>query len=431
MWKPRTNHPCLNLARLALLIVAAAALVSCASEQTIKERNERRAAISTANAGYQYPWQRDGAGQATRPKRLDVESFEAAMALPDERFDLAQALVLFSKDYGSHEVDVEKTLAEVDKAINEFRSQVAPYKSQSHRIQMLRTYVHRRMGFDFDRLDPEGRSPENLYFDRVWKRKRGYCVTLSMVYLVLARGADIPLVGTRLPGHFAVMEAGLEEGGVIETTAGGRPRSRHELYDHFLMSHDAVEEHGAFLSELTDKQLFSTVFNNYGGLAVYRGDDATALTAFNRALQLDQRNIEALYNRSGVLMDSQEPGKVQQALFDLNDALEMEPNFYHGYCRRADLLHRFGRMEDANKDLRRARGIFPSKPYADVVEGVMRYRDGDLETARDAFSEALSKAPREESALRNLAIVERQMGNIQRAQELEAEHRKHFPEMHE
>jgi|GEM_PF-3549217 len=399
-----------------LLVLALSLLAGCVSADAIKERNAR---VNTSSQDS--PWEINTAETITHPQ---VRTFAEAMALPDERFDLALALLLFAKEEGKHDIDIDAMLYEIDQAIADLRRQVAPYKSRGHRKQMLRTFVHQRMRFEFDRSDPKGRESKNLFFDQVWQRRKGYCVTLSMVYLVLARGAGIPLAGTRLPGHFAVLDPDHPDEGVLETTSNGRPRSQHELYDHFLISREAVETYGAFMVPLSDKQLFSTMYNNLGGLAVWRGDEPAALKAYNEALRLDSRNIEALYNRAGVNMESKETPAVQQALADLNKAIQSEPNFYPGYCRRALLLHRFGRLDDANRDLRRARGIYPDKPYADVVEGVMRYREGEKTAAAEAFARALEKDSKDENALRNLAIVEAEQGNMQRSEELRARLRK-------
>ena len=52
-------------------------------------------------------------------------------------------------------------------------------------------------------------NPENSYLDRVLERKLGIPLTLSIVYLEVAKRANIPVVGVGIPGHFMVKIEGL------------------------------------------------------------------------------------------------------------------------------------------------------------------------------------------------------------------------------
>jgi regulator of sirC expression with transglutaminase-like and TPR domain len=72
-------------------------------------------------------------------------------------------------------------------------------------------------------------APENSFLPRVLERKRGLPIALSVVYIEVARRAQIPLFGVGLPGHFVVGYAP-SPGSVIllDPFAGARMLRRNE-----------------------------------------------------------------------------------------------------------------------------------------------------------------------------------------------------------
>ncbi len=83
--------------------------------------------------------------------------------------------------------------------------------------------------------------PDNSMLDVVLTRRRGLPILLSVVYIEVARRADIPIRGVGLPGHFVVAHFGADppllldpfERGATVTAAGGhdvvRPWRPHEI----------------------------------------------------------------------------------------------------------------------------------------------------------------------------------------------------------
>src|SRR3954454_21023221 len=63
--------------------------------------------------------------------------------------------------------------------------------------------------------------PENSMLDRVLERRRGLPILLSIVYVEVARRADVPLAGVGLPGHYVVGHFGAAEPLLLDPFAGG------------------------------------------------------------------------------------------------------------------------------------------------------------------------------------------------------------------
>jgi len=78
--------------------------------------------------------------------------------------------------------------------------------------------------------DDDYDDPRNSFLPRVLERRRGLPITLSIIYLEVARRAGVPLFGLALPGHFVVgYDLGDHQLVALDPFAGGRILDRPEL----------------------------------------------------------------------------------------------------------------------------------------------------------------------------------------------------------
>jgi regulator of sirC expression with transglutaminase-like and TPR domain len=63
--------------------------------------------------------------------------------------------------------------------------------------------------------------PENSMLDRVLERRRGLPILLSVVYVEVARRADVRVAGVGLPGHYVVAHFGGIEPLLLDPFSGG------------------------------------------------------------------------------------------------------------------------------------------------------------------------------------------------------------------
>lgn len=83
---------------------------------------------------------------------------------------------------------------------DEVRDQLRAGRTPARELAALEDVVGRRHGFAGDQREYD--HPDNSMLPRVLERRRGLPITLSVVYIAVARRARIPLVGVGLPGHF-------------------------------------------------------------------------------------------------------------------------------------------------------------------------------------------------------------------------------------
>ena len=386
---------------LAPAILLLSLLAGCASQQR--------------DADDPHPMRRDGA-EAAQFTTSD-ETLEQMLERDD--FDLPRALLLFSEKYypefagtPAHDVDISAKLIRFQGYADQLHDALRTDRSPRQRVRTLVDFVHIKLGLRFDQADTRGESFENLFFDSVLQRRFGYCVTLSMAYLVFGQAAGLDVKGIRLPGHFVVQFKDTESNGqpyetLLETTAFGQTRDEAFYWARDRFSATSVEN-GVYLTPLTDREIFGTLYNNLAGVTFLRGNYPLAVERYSRALELAPNNCESLYNRAVV----QNRRKLdREALKDLNEALRLDPGFVLAMLARAGILWQADERDPARADLAHAKRLRPDWPQVWMIDGTFLFESGDIDAAREAFATALERDPDYNTAHIALAELERKAGN--------------------
>src|SRR5262249_17355073 len=112
----------------------------------------------------------------------------------------------------------------------------------------------------------------NSYLNEVIDDREGLPITLSVLYMELARRLDIKVVGIGLPGHFIVQHVPAKgDGQLIDVFEGGRTLSREEAGQIARMytGEEAREEE---LRPVSKKAILIRMLHNLLGLARAEGD---------------------------------------------------------------------------------------------------------------------------------------------------------------
>ena len=81
-------------------------------------------------------------------------------------------------------------------------------------------FLARELGFQGNQRNYY--DPDNYYIHKVLERRTGIPISLSSVYLFVARRLGIPLVGIGMPGHFILRHARAEPALFLDPFGGGR-----------------------------------------------------------------------------------------------------------------------------------------------------------------------------------------------------------------
>jgi regulator of sirC expression with transglutaminase-like and TPR domain len=128
---------------------------------------------------------------------------ELAQALkpPDKDADLLRAALLVAR-LDNEELDVDGYLQEVGRMAKQVRAKLAATAGPAERLVALNRFLFKERGFHGSRSEYYARS--NSYVNEVIDDREGLPLTLSVLYLDLARQLDLKMVGVGMPGHFIV-----------------------------------------------------------------------------------------------------------------------------------------------------------------------------------------------------------------------------------
>jgi regulator of sirC expression with transglutaminase-like and TPR domain len=204
------------------------------------------------------------------------------------------------------------------------------------RIGILNRYVFGDLGFHGG---PEAyRDPRSSLLNEVIDRRVGIPLTLSLVYMELAKGADLQLIGVGFPGHFLVKTQGETPVRLLDPFQSGVELDTEDL-------EKILREVGATGTDLV--------------LALRAVDNRTIL----RRLLANLRQVYLLRNET------------ERALAAVERLLLLDPDSPQELYERGLLCGRLGRYPDATSALERLAEVAPESELAERVEAhLVRFR---------------------------------------------------------
>lgn len=240
---------------------------------------------------------------------LARQLFQHEVQQPDEQIYLERAaLYLAQEDYPELDVEAYLNALETMAADVEERSPTTFYPLKI--IQTINRYLYDDLGFAGNTTDYY--DPRNSFLNEVIDRRTGIPITLSLVYLAIARRVGLPMVGINMPGHFLIRPdiEGIElcvdpfHQGEILFPQDCEARLA-QVYGH------SVALKPAFLQAVSTRQYLARMLTNLKVTYIDRGKLAQALAAVDRLLllvpnaPLELRDRGVLYYRLDRPTDAQ------------------------------------------------------------------------------------------------------------------------------
>jgi regulator of sirC expression with transglutaminase-like and TPR domain len=203
---------------------------------------------------------------------------------PDEQICLERAaLYLAQEEYPN--LDVDAYLNGLDTMAAEVAEQLPTEAYPLKIIQTINRYLYDDLGFRGNSDDYY--DPRNSFLNDVLDRRTGIPITLSLVYLAIAKRLDFPMVGIGMPGHFIIRPV------VNEMEVFVDPFDRGEI----LFSQDCqtrlnqvygqpVQLHPQHLEAVTPQHFLARMLANLKMIYLHQGMLPKALAAIERILLL-------------------------------------------------------------------------------------------------------------------------------------------------
>jgi len=245
--------------------------------------------------------------------------FAEILALPDEQINLAEAaLLIAAEEYPG--LNVAAYLEKLDRIADVARDRIALAVDVSDYISAMNATLYEDYGFQGNRDNYY--DPRNSFLNEVIDRRIGIPITLSVLYIEVARRIGFRVEGVGMPGHFIVRHQAAEEIIYIDPFNRGRLLGEMgcaELIAEISGGRRRLEREQ--LLPVTKKQILSRMLVNLLGIYA-RNDHRRALMIIERILIIHP-NSSAHVRDHGLLLAL--VGQTSQAIAALERYLKMEP----------------------------------------------------------------------------------------------------------
>ena len=239
-------------------------------------------------------------------RRLFVQEIQQ----PDEAINLERAsLYIALEEYPDLEVDayihaLDTMAAEIQERLP---AELYPLKI----LKTIQQYLYEDLGYSGNRT--EYYDPRNSFLNEVIDRRTGIPITLSMIYLAIARRIDFPMIGINLPGHFIIRPIAEDMEIFVDPFHGGNILFLQDCEELLVKVFDRrVALQPEYLAAVSNRQLLGRLLTNLKVVYVNQRNFPKAAQASERILllfpdaPLEHRDRGVLYYRSDRLAEARQ-----------------------------------------------------------------------------------------------------------------------------
>ena len=261
--------------------------------------------------------------------------FAELMAADDRAIPLDRvALTIAQGEYG--DLEPADYLRRLDAMAAELRPRLSPEESTERLVAELNAYLFGEQAFHGNAGDYY--DPRNSYLNDVLDRRTGIPITLSVVYIELARRVGLPIEGVGLPGHFIVRApSATAEGLLIDPFQQGAVLSLADCADRLRQLYgNSLPFTPELLRPAGRREIVTRMLGNLKGCYLRRGDFDRALRAVEWTLLADAARGE---DRRELGLLHYRRGDFRRAIAELERYLEQSPSGPLAEQTRGQLRH--------------------------------------------------------------------------------------------
>ncbi len=213
------------------------------------------------------------------------QQFLNLIDLPDGAIDLGRAALVIAKEEYP-DLEVAAYLSRLDGMAEALRPRLERARDNPFAaIEAINEQMFGALGFRGN--DDQYFDPRNSFLNDVLDRKLGIPITLSLVYMEVARRVGFPLQGVAFPGHFLVRHARQGRDILIDPYHGGEILFAEDCRRRLRESYGTdLPLDQRFFRRATTKQILTRMLNNLRGIYLASGDFDRALGVLDRLMVL-------------------------------------------------------------------------------------------------------------------------------------------------
>lgn len=181
------------------------------------------------------------------------------LSLPDDQLDYGRAKLAFDRIVDPS-LNADATMAEIDRLARRASGLAGPHASPAAKLSALRRVIYEsgdwngRRPFAYDHADPLGRNVRNKLIPTYLASRRGNCVSMPILFLIVAERMGLNLALSTAPLHIFLRYA--EESGReinLEATSGALPARTAWYRQNLPMTNRAIES-GLYMRTLSRRE---------------------------------------------------------------------------------------------------------------------------------------------------------------------------------
>jgi regulator of sirC expression with transglutaminase-like and TPR domain len=259
---------------------------------------QTRVYVIDGNSRYPYEWLDPG-------KSVDLESakhLRTILQQPEQEIDLARVKLTIDRMIDPA-VDIEAGLKKIDAMVAKIKTMPDHGPSSTAKMLTLKRYIYEPgewnnfQPYQYDLDDPLGTKLSNKLLPRYLESKKGNCVTMPLLFVILGQRLGIDVTTATAPLHILVKFKD-ETGNMynLETTSGANP-ARDVWYREQMPMTDEAVANGVYLRPLTRKETVAVMVTTLAEHYFEQREFEKAITISDLTLEYYPRDVEAMVRK--------------------------------------------------------------------------------------------------------------------------------------
>jgi regulator of sirC expression with transglutaminase-like and TPR domain len=179
---------------------------------------------------------------------------------PDQNINVAKAALYFAQTEYPH-IQPQEYLNVLDLMANQIKPNLPPSLYPLKVIKTINQYLFQEMGFIGDNLDYY--NPRNSFLNEVMERRAGIPLTLSLIYLEIAKRIGFKMVGIGMPGHFLIRPDFEDAGIFVDAFTQGEILFEEDCKTRIKeIYQQEMEFQSSFLNQVGNRQILMRMLTN-------------------------------------------------------------------------------------------------------------------------------------------------------------------------
>jgi len=237
----------------------------------------------------------------------------------NQNFNLVEKCLKFAQILEYPDLNVDEYIQKINQISKSLKESISDIKNPTYLISMLNEHLFENLGYSGD--DSDYYNPKNNFLNEVIDKKSGLPITISILYVEIAKfiGLDLKIVG--FPSHILVK---YNEEMILDPFYDGRLLDVNDLEEILDNNFDEqLEFKPEFLDEINSEQILIRLTRNLKNSYVQSFVYDKALRCVNMALAIEPESPEDIRDK-GIL--EERLLNSEKALKYLNRYLEINPN---------------------------------------------------------------------------------------------------------